>query len=326
MKNLYIKDLREGQNVDDVFLLRSKSLRDYASGKPGKYLQMEVGDKSGSIAAKRWDEAEITFEQITEGDLVRIMGKLSVYRGSPQIIVDQIQSAKNKDLDLADFIPASPKDIGEMSAELEKIIKEIKDPHLSRLLELFFKDADFASGFKSAPAGKSWHQAYLGGLLEHTLNVVKICRFIKELYPEIDQDLITAGAVLHDIGKIQELRFQPVFDYTDAGRLLGHISLEDAWIAEKISKIKDFPEELQLQLRHLVLSHHGQREKGSPVVPKTLEAVVLHFADNLDANAAGFTEIIKKTRAQGKAWSEFIQLIDTYVYAGRGETGETAAD
>jgi 3'-5' exoribonuclease len=184
------------------------------------------------------------------------------------------------------------------------------------LLRKFFSDQEFVKKFQAAPAGKSWHQAYLGGLLEHTLNVVQICEFVCQLYPGANRDLLITGAILHDIGKIYEYKYPEIIDYTDEGRLIGHITIQDALVTERIGEIKNFPTDLKNQLRHALMSHHGEKEMGSPKRPKTLEAVILHFADNLDAQAAGFSQIIKRTKEKGKSWSEFIQLIDRFLYAG----------
>lgn len=324
MKTLFVKNLKDGQIVNEVFLLREKLLKDYSnsSGRPAKFLQLELADRTGTVTANCWDDGPVLFDQIEEGDLVKVRGKVTTYKGSLRITVENIVKVSPQELKLADFVPASSKDIEKMFAEIKKYCQEIKNHHLSELLNSFFKDEKFVENYKASPAGKSWHQAYLGGLLEHSLNVVKICDFSRELYPQIHRDLILTAAILHDIGKTQELKYPKILDYTDAGRLLGHISLQDAWVAEKMDQIKGFPEVLKIQLRHLLLSHHGEREAGSPKRPKTLEALVLHFADNLDASAAGFTEIINKTRQQGKTWSEFVKIIDRYLYAGGEEAEE----
>lgn len=316
MKTKFVKDLKEGQVIEELFLLKEKVLRDYAGG---QFLTLGLQDKTGTISAVCWEEAARIFEKIPEGTLVQIKGKVSSYKKNLQITIEKISPLEGLDLKIkiADFVPTTDKDIEKMFEDVKKFISSVKNPFFSKLLSAFFNDTNFVETYKTAPAATFWHQAYLGGLLEHSLNVARICDFVLTLYPELNRDLLLTGALLHDIGKIRELQYPIILDYTDAGRLLGHITIQDAWLAEKIKNIPDFPEDLGLQIRHLLLSHHGEREAGSPKRPKTAEAAVLHQADILDAHAAGFTELIKKARLSGKTWSDYIRLIDRYLYAGK---------
>ncbi|MGB2979820.1 MAG: HD domain-containing protein, partial [Candidatus Zixiibacteriota bacterium] len=201
-------------------------------------------------------------------------------------------------------------------------VSSIQNPHLRSLLELLLKDSSVMEKLKVTPGGKLWHHAYVGGLLQHTLRVVQVCEKAASMYELVDRDLLITGALVHDIGKISSYSARGFFDYTDEGRLIGHIVSGNELIDRKIQMIEDFPSELALRLKHLVLSHQGQLEFASPVVPKTLEAIILHYADDLDAKADAFSHIIKTQKSRGKKWSDWVNLINRYIYLGEEEETE----
>jgi 3'-5' exoribonuclease len=254
--------------------------------------------------------------------VVKIKAWVTTYRDMPQLKVERLRKAKEEETDLSDFLPASERDLDSLYDEFNKVASSVQDPHLQRFLELLLADSALTEKLKTTPGGKLWHHAYVGGLLEHTLRVVQICEKAASMYELVDRDLLITGALVHDLGKIGSYCARGFFDYTDEGRLIGHIVSGNELIDRKIQLIKDFPSELALKLKHLVLSHQGQLEFASPVVPKTLEAIILHYADDMDAKADAFSHIIKTQKSKGKKWSDWVNLIDRYIYLGEEEETE----
>jgi 3'-5' exoribonuclease len=316
MKTLFVKDLKPGLEVTEFFVLRKKELKEY-DGK--RFLKLEMGDRSGRIDAVVWDSSDQLYDKAEVGQIVRVKGWVTTYKEVPQLKVDNIRRAKDDEIDLADFLPSSERDIKALYDDFRGIIKTIKNRHLRRLLNLLTEDSSLMEKFERAPGGKLWHHARLGGLLEHTLAVVSICEKAAEMYDLVDRDLLITGALVHDIGKVDSYSVSGFFDYTDGGRLLGHVVSGDELIDRKIQKIADFPQHLALELKHLILSHQGQLEMASPVVPQTIEAVILHYADELDAKADAFSHIIKTQKIKGKKWSDWVRLIDRFIYFGEDE-------
>lgn len=313
MDRYFVNQLTPGSKVNEVFLLCNAQLREYAKG---RFLSLELGDRTGRIGAVMWDGAEQVYQRIKVGDLVRVNGRVGSYNSKPQLTIDFIEKVDQETLaDLSDFLPETKKDKEAMLAGISEIINSVKTPHLNSLLRLFFEDTDFLKQFKGIPAAKKWHHSYRGGLMEHTLTVVTICNRIADLYP-IDKDLLLTGALLHDIGKIEEFSTGTVTDYSDEGRLIGHTVLGDEMVREKIAQIPDFPSETALRLRHMLISHHGEYEFQAPKKPKTPEACLLHFVDNLDAQVIGFLQEIDKAKANGKSWTDYVSVIERYLYAG----------
>jgi 3'-5' exoribonuclease len=220
---------------------------------------------------------------------------------------------------LAYFLPASEQSTDSLFEEFREVVSTVQNRYLRRLLDLLLEDSSLVENLKTTPGGKLWHHAYVGGLLAHTLKVTEICEKAAGMYDLVDRDLLITGALVHDIGKIQAYSAKGFFDYTDEGRLVGHIVSGDQLIDGKIQMVDGFPPNLALRLRHLILSHQGQLEFASPVVPKTIEAVILHYADEMDAKADAFAHIIKTQKAKGKRWSEWVNLINRYIYLGEDE-------
>jgi len=313
-----ITELVPGDSVLSFYIVRKKEIKEKKSGNE-TYLSFEFGDRSGRIRGSLWKDVKATNSKIQVGDIIKVKGKVITFLEYNHISIDQIRKATSDDnIDPGQFLPATSKNIKVMCASLKKNLAEIKHPTLQQLIELFLSDKDFMEQFCKAPGGKLWHHAYLGGLLEHTLSVMVIVKFfVQHYHGSVNADLLSTAAFLHDIGKIEEFSSQGFIDYSTPGRLLGHITIGTNLIMEKISQLTDFPDELQQQLLHCILSHHGQKERGSPVVPMTLEALILNFADDLDSSVAAFQRIMAKEKEPGRAWSNYVNLIDRFIYFGR---------
>jgi 3'-5' exoribonuclease len=319
MKTLFVKDLKPGKEVSEFFVLRKKEIKEYDGQ---KYLKLELGDKSGRIEGVVWENAERIGDQARVGEIVKIRGLVTTYREAPQLKVEKLRRAREDETDLSDFLPSSDRDLDSLFEEFEKVVATIQNRFLRRLLELMTEDSALAEGFKNTPGGKLWHHAYVGGLLAHTLNVAQICEKAANMYELVNRDLLITGALVHDIGKIGTYSAKGFFDYTDEGRLVGHIVSGYELVEKKIQTMGDFPPNLALELKHLILSHQGQLEFASPVVPKTIEAIILHYADEMDAKADAFGHIIKTQKSKGKKWSDWINLINRYIYLGEEEENE----
>lgn len=317
----FVADLQEGDQVSGVYLATAKTLQDFKEKNKGQFLSVTIADRSGQIPAILWDEAVETEARLKAGALVEVKGKVNTWRGNLQVYLDSIRPSSGP-FDKELFLPVTPQDLDELQARLKKIMALVGDPYLKKVLNAFFGEAKWAGRFADCPAGYSWHQAYLGGLLEHTVNICELGLELMKKYPELDKDLLLTGALLHDIGKMEEYVYETSIGISDEGRLLGHIVIGETAVAEKIRNIPDFPEELAWQLRHLIISHHGERANGSPKRPKTAEAIALHLLDNLDAQVSAYSEVIKRTRAKGKAWSDHIKLIDRPLFTGLIEEAE----
>jgi len=313
MPKAYISDLEEGEPFISFFAVRNKQVRHY-EGKP--FLVLDLGDKTGRLRGTVWEEADQIKDVVQKGDVAKVKGKVIRYRDALEIRVEKLRKARRKEYDLSDFMRGSDRDAEQVYQLIQKKCSAVKDKHLSALLRQCFSDSDLVEGFKTAPAGKRWHHAYLGGLMEHTLAVMELCDTAATLYPLADRSLLLAGALLHDIGNIEAYECTTFIDYTDIGRLQGHVLLGARLVENKIEQVQGFPEELKLRLMHLILSHHRELRYGSPVVPMTLEALVLAYANELDMKAGAFTRVIEREKESGSTWSQWVNLIDRYIYFG----------
>ncbi len=302
MKSVYVQDLDNNVSIDDVFALDSGQLLPF-NNKPGNYLRLTISDKTGIITATLWDNAEDAYNQIADSKFVKIAGKTRIYKGTLTINVNTVEPVDTEEVDLDDFLPTTSKDIDEMITFLESVIDGIENPNLKELLDVFCNDDDFANDFIKAPAAKMYHQPYLGGLLEHTTNILHLVPAVCSNYPEVDKDLLNTGVILHDIGKIKEYQYDVRIDMADEGRFLGHIILGIEMVNEKISEIDNFPEELRLKLLHMIASHHGHYEWQSPKIPKLLEACLLHHLDLMDGEAYKFINV-NKDSTNNWTWSK----------------------
>jgi 3'-5' exoribonuclease len=317
MKTLFVKNLKVGSEVTEFFVLRKKEFRETYEGQ--RFLKLELGDKTGRIDGVVWDNPEEIYEQASPGEIVKVKGWVTTYKENPQLKVEKLRKVKEEEIDLSDFLPTSERDLDSLFKDFKQIVSTIENGYLRKLLELLMEDSTLLDELKKTPGGKLWHHAYVGGLLSHTLKVVEICEKAASLYELVNRDLLITGALVHDIGKIKAYSTKGFFDYTDEGRLLGHIVSGVEMIDQKLQMIQDFPSELALLVKHLILSHQGELEFASPVVPQTIEAIILHHADQMDAQVDAFTHIIKTQKAKGKRWSDWIHLINRYIYLGEDE-------
>jgi 3'-5' exoribonuclease len=301
-----------GQEITSFYLVAEKELRE---GKNDHYLRLKLRDKSGSVSANVWKDAKNAAEGFEAGDVIKIKGSVVSYKGQIQISVTKIRFADHSEYDINEFLATSSRNPDEMADELFKIIDSFQNPFLNKLLHSIFDDQDFFARYLKAPAAKSWHHNYIHGLIEHTLSVAGLCEYASGVYP-VDRDMLLSGALLHDVAKVYEYDSSNAIEFTDIGRLIGHLSLSDQLVCEKASRIPGFPEEVLLNLRHLILSHHGTYENASVRLPQTIEAVVLHHCDNLDAQSTGVAQVISAS-PDNAVWSEFDRLNNRYYHIYR---------
>jgi len=311
-KKIYVKDISENAQIEGLFLVKDKNNGMTKNGK--QYISLNLTDKTGEVKARIWDNAEKLGSKFSQGDIVTLKAFSVMYQGTLQLNINSIEKFTADESLLMELLPASPVNPDELFNELIGICRTFSNPHLKRLLELIFSSDDIANSFKKAPAAKSIHHDYLGGLIEHTTNVTRLALAVAPLYPNLNVELLLTCAMLHDIGKIQELAYENSFSYTDSGRLIGHITLGCDIVTDAIKKIPEFPDDLALVVRHLLLSHHGQYEFGSPKRPKMPEALLLSYMDDLDAKMFGFTEQIKKERKPDSKWTSYNKIFDRYLY------------
>ncbi len=311
MKSPLISELEPNQPVSGVFLVRSKDVRQKKSGDP--YLSLVVGDRTGEMDAKMWDNVGEALRAFERDDFVRIKGVVSVYQNRLQLTIHKVQRLEDSEVNLEDFFPVSSRDPDEMAAELGAVIADVGNPHLKALLEAMFSDPQIAELHRRAPAAKSVHHAWFGGLLEHVLSVCRLCRLVGPQYPGVDIDLLLSGALLHDIGKIHELNYRRSFGYTSEGQLLGHIAIGMRMIGEKLQGLPDFPPRLRTLVEHMVLSHHGRLEFGSPRQPLFPEALLLHYLDDLDSKLDCMRSLIAHDPQLEGEWTSYSQPLDRSV-------------
>jgi len=314
----FIAELQPGERVeDDVFLIKSKDLRTTTQG--GLYIHAVLVDKTGQVPARMWQATEDIFHNMPEGGFLRLKGRAENYKGNLQFIIDAVRPAEPGSYDPRDFLPVTRKNVNQMWTRLTEILGTVRNPDLQELIREFLSDHDLMEKFRRAPAAANMHHAYIGGLLEHTLNLLELGIKVIPLYPKLSLDLVLAGLFLHDIGKAAELTYEMAIAYSDDGQLLGHITQAVIWIDQKAQAVakrsgNSFPHELLTVLQHIVLSHHGQYEFGSPKLPAFPEAVAIHYLDNLDAKVSMFLNAIEQDRDAAGRWANFNQALQTKVY------------
>ncbi|MBR5800421.1 MAG: HD domain-containing protein [Lachnospiraceae bacterium] len=312
----YIKDYKEGDRISDVYLCKFKSSAVTKNGKP--YDNVILQDKTGTIDAKIWDPNSAGIAEFDALDYIDVFGDITSFQGALQVNVKRIRKCQEGEYNPADYLPVSKYDIEEMYSELLGYIGKIENTYLKQLLQAFFvEDEDFIKAFKKSSAAKTVHHGFVGGLLQHTLCVTRLCLFYCKAYPRLNKDLLISAAICHDMGKIKELSFFPENDYTDDGQFLGHIVMGVEMVGEKIRQIPGFPGILASELKHCILAHHGEYEFGSPKKPAIMEAVALNFADNTDAKMQTFTELMENTSEAG--WLGFNRLFDSNVRSTKVE-------
>jgi 3'-5' exoribonuclease len=312
MEKIFVNELKKGHTVESIFLVREKSLTRTKAGNP--YLSLRLADRTGEIEGRIWENALDFGGLFAKEDFIKVRGDVDEFQGTLQLRILKLRKCEESEVLLDDFLPKTPNNIEEMFSEIKKIAGLVRQPYLQKLLEAFFTDENFVKKFKLAPAAKGVHHSYLGGLLEHTLSIVQLILWIGPRYKGIDQDLLITSGILHDVGKVAELSFDRTFDYTDSGRLLGHIVLTVEMVDEKMRAIPEFPESLSLSLKHNLLSHHGEYAFGSPKLPMTLEALLLHQIDDLDAKVNGFLGWIEKEKEDPSRWTSYHKLFERFIF------------
>lgn len=307
----FIETLREGERINDVYLCKYKQSAVTKNGKP--YENVILQDKTGTIDAKIWEPNSMGIDDFEMMDYVAVMGDVSSFQGALQVSIKRLRKVREGEYDPANYLPVSEYDIEDMYRQLLGFVNGIKNPYLSKVAKHFFvDDIEFVKRFKFSSAAKSVHHGFVGGLLEHTLSVLKLCQFYVKQYPILNEDLLYTAALCHDIGKVYELSAFPLNDYTDDGQLLGHIVMGCEMVGEQIREIEGFPKKLANELKHCILAHHGELEFGSPKKPALVEAVALNFADNTDAKMETMKEIFKAA-GETNEWLGYNRLLESNI-------------
>lgn len=303
MKSPYVNELEPNKIVTATFLVNGKDVRQKKSGEP--YLSLILGDRTGELEAKMWDNVAEVVDTFDRDDFVKVKGLLQIYQNRPQITIHKMLRIDENGVDFVDYFPASKRDPDEMFAELRGIVAGVSNVHLRSLLDAFLDDEPLAKAYRTAPAAKSVHHAFLGGLLEHVLSLCVLCKFTAAHYHDIDLDLLLTGAVLHDIGKVAELTYKRSFGYSNEGQLLGHIVIGLRMLHEKLARFPDFPAPLRILVEHLLISHHGELEFGSPKIPLFPEAMLLHHLDNMDSKMECMRGLIARDGNGASQWTVY---------------------
>ncbi|HKW32446.1 MAG TPA: HD domain-containing protein [Candidatus Acidoferrum sp.] len=302
MKTPLVSDISTEQNITTFFLVCEKEIRNTREGKP--YLRLELGDRSGTIEARMWDQFETAAMGINRDDFVKVQARVEIYKNRPQLSVMQVRLAKPEEIDLADFLPQTKADVAKLYAQLLEFAASIANPWLKELVTGILNDPGIAARYKRAPAAKVMHHAYLGGLLEHVVSLCGLAKHIAAHYPELDPDLLLTAAMLHDVGKLDELCYERAIGYTVEGHLLGHIVMEVQTISKAMDAIEGFPKNLKTVVQHLLISHHGEYEFGSPKLPMIREALVFHYLDDLDSKLAAARTALEADTGDSE-WSAY---------------------
>lgn len=312
----FIKDYKEGDRVFDIYLCKHKQSAVTKNGKP--YDNVILQDKTGTVDAKIWDPNSAGIEDFDTLDYIEVYGEVTSFQGALQVNVKRIRKCCEGEFNPADYLPVSKFPIEDMMKELLGFIDSLQNPYLKKLLQMFFvEDEEFVKAFKQSSAAKTVHHGFVGGLLQHTLAVTRLCDYYCMQYPVLKRDLLLAAAICHDIGKTKELSLFPENDYTDDGQFLGHIVIGSEMVGEKIRVIPGFPKVLANELKHCILAHHGELEFGSPKKPAIMEAVALTFADNTDAKMQTFTELLESSAETG--WLGYNRLFESNVIGTKME-------
>ncbi len=305
MKEFFISGCSQQENkiVTSSFVVASKQVKAKKNGEP--YLALVLADRTGQIEAKMWDNVEEFLEAFDQDDFLKVKGLINKYKNRFQLTIHKLRRMEEADIDFTDYLPKTTKDIGELWRTLTEFVATFQNPHLKALVESFMADPEIAERYRNAPAAKTLHHAYIGGLLDHVVSLFRSCDLLCRNYPQINRDLLLTGAFLHDIGKIQELTYNRAFTYTTRGQLLGHMIIELEMLQAKIAKFPDFPAELKTLLEHLIISHHGQYDFGSPKLPMFPEALMLHYLDDLDSKMEAMRAQFEREADLGGPWTSY---------------------
>jgi len=311
MKSPFVNELALNQPVTACFLVHSKEVREKKTGEP--YLSLMLGDKTGKIDAKMWDNVAEVLEVFDRDNFIKVKASMQLHMNRPQLTIHKLRLMPDHEVDFADFFPATSRNVDEMWTELRGIVAGVKNGHIRALLNVLLDDPEIARRYRQAPAAKTIHHAFLGGLLEHVLSLANLCLVTARHYPIIDPDLMIAGAVLHDIGKIHELSYERGFSYTTQGQLLGHMMIALRMIGDKIAILPGFPEPLRTLLEHMVISHHGHLEFGSPKLPQFPEALLLHHLDDMDSKMECMRQLIDGDRQADGCFTAYNTTLERMV-------------
>jgi len=317
-KGPFVIDLQEGMEFIGYYVARNPRLNPFRDPSRGKFLRMQLVDRTGIIEARMWEECEDLFNDINGGSPVKVDGVVESFQEELQVNIRRMRAAREEEIEIEDMMRTTERDVDEMWEKILEAINSMQDPHLSSLVGHFYADSEWIARFKEAPSARRVHHAYFGGFIEHTYELLMLARPLMVLYPEIDRDLLIVGILLHDIGKMEELTWGFDTGYTNEGRLLGHIVLGEMRVSRAIDAIEGFPSERALEILHLVIAHHGRCEWGSPRRPKSIEAIALHYLDNLDAQVNRFKLLTEEARANGDAWTSYDRMLSRSLYAGNG--------
>ncbi len=309
MEHILVNELHEHETkeITDFYLAVEKELRE---GKGGPYLRLKLQDRSGQVSANVWRDATKIATEFDAGDVVKIRAQVVNYKGQIQLSITQLRFADKSEYVISDFVARSSFEPDVLAERFWEFVDKVENEYLNKLLHVIFDDKEFFARFLQAPAAKSWHHNYMHGLIEHTIAVATLCEFVSTRYA-VSQDLLITGAILHDVAKVIEYNDKIAIDFTDEGRLLGHLAMSDQIAVDAAAKIPGFPQDLLLNVRHLILSHHGEYEKASVRLPQTLEAIILHHCDNLDAQAAGVSQLLDAAPPEA-VWSEYDRMNNRY--------------
>ena len=305
MKEFFLSECCHHENkvITSAFVVVSKQVKPKKSGEP--YLALTLGDRTGHIEAKMWDNVDDAIDAFEQEDFIKVKALLNKYKNRFQLTIHKLRKLTDSEIDFADYLPKTTKDIGELWQTLAGFVGSFQNAHLKSLVEAFMSDPEIAEAYRNAPAAKSLHHAYIGGLLDHVVSLFRSCDLICQNYPQINRDLLMTGAFFHDIGKIHELTYNRAFSYTTRGQLLGHMIIELEMLQAKLVQMPDFPEELKTLVEHLIISHHGEYEFGSPKLPMFPEALVLHYLDDLDSKVEAMRAQFERESGVEGAWTSY---------------------
>src|ERR1700733_10870432 len=305
MKEFFLSDCSHHENkvITSTFVVVSKQVKPKKSGEP--YLALILGDRTGQLDAKMWDNVEDAIDAFEQDDFLKVKGLLNKYKSRFQITIHKLRRLGDSEIDFADYLPKTTKDIGELWQTLAGYVASFHNPHLKALVEAFMADPEIAAAYRNAPAAKTLHHAYIGGLLDHVVSLFRSCDLVSRNYPQINRDLLLTGAFFHDIGKIHELAYNRSFSYTTRGQLLGHMIIELEMLQAKLALLPDFPAELKTLIEHLIISHHGEYEFGSPKLPMFPEALLLHYMDDLDSKMEAMRAHFEREADLESPWSSY---------------------
>ena len=317
MGRQYINQFSEGESINQVFVANGKQLRPNRQG--NLYLQLTLSDKSGSVNAMQWNANQSVYDSFENGDYVIIKGTTQLFNGNLQIIVQQLKKADESRVDEADFVTLTNENVGQLIVQLRQFVDSISHPQLQSLCQQYLDSKDIMEKFSQAPAGVKNHHAYQGGLIHHVVSLMELAESVVQHYPEVDRDLVLAGVLLHDLSKTDELAYERSLEYTDEGQLVGHLVMGVELLGKQIDQWEanqgtTFPNDIAIQLKHMIVSHHGQYDFGSPKLPMTLEALVLHMIDNLDAKVHQFSHAMDSEANPGDNWTPFIPTLGRKLY------------